>query len=102
MSHSSDIVPITALCRDAKGILKKVSGSKNPIVITQRGKSVAILMSVDKFERSRAEFDILKMLVKGREEVIRGNGHALRDVLKDADKLLGNMENRDYPSFRNR
>ena len=88
MSKLPNLVPITDLRQDATGILKKVSSSRNPVIITQRGRAAAVLMSVEAYEHSQAALDILKKLAKGNKEIILGKGHVLRDVLKEADKLL--------------
>ena len=88
MSKLPNLVPVTDLRQNATGILKKLSASRDPVIITQRGRAAAALMSVEEYERFHAALDILKVLAKGQKEIIRGKGHGLRDVLKDAEKLL--------------
>lgn len=88
MSKLPNLIPVTDLRQDATGILKKVSSSRDPVIITQRGRAAAVLMSVEAYERSQSELDILRLLAKGEKEIERGRGHSLDDVLKEADKLL--------------
>ena len=92
MSKLPNLVPVTDLRQDATGILKKVSASRDPVIITQRGRAAAVLMSVETYERSQNELDILRLLAKGEKEIELGKGHALDDVLKEADKLLSRNE----------
>jgi len=88
MSKLPDLVPVTDLRQDATGVLKKLSASSNPMIITQRGRAAAVLMSIASYERLHAAREILEILVKAKKEITIGKGHALRDVLKEADKLL--------------
>ena len=92
MSKLPNLVPVTDLRQDATGILKKVSASRNPVIITQRGRAAAVLISIEAYERSQAALEILRMLAKGEKEIIRGKGHALRDALKEADKLMSGSD----------
>jgi prevent-host-death family protein len=88
MSKLPNLIPVTDLRQDATGILKRLSASGKSVIITQRGRAAAVLMSVDAYERSQNEADLLRLLAKGEKEVKRGKGHALDEVLKEADSLL--------------
>jgi hypothetical protein len=45
-------------------------------------------MSLDVFERSEAERELLLLLARGEKEIAAGIGHALDQVLAEADSLL--------------
>jgi prevent-host-death family protein len=89
MSKVPAIVPISDLRDDAANVLDRMKKSREPVVITQRGRAAAVLVSVEEYERSEHEREILRLLVQGDKEVAAGKGHALEDVLKDADRILG-------------
>lgn len=57
-------------------------------MITQRGRAAAVLVSVEEFDRSQHENELLRLLAKGEEEISKGKGYSLEAVLKEADGLL--------------
>jgi PHD/YefM family antitoxin component YafN of YafNO toxin-antitoxin module len=62
--------------------------SGEPVFITQRGRPTAVLMSVDTYERSANEREVLRILARGEREIASGIGYDLEDVLAEADRLL--------------
>ena len=49
MGKVSNIIPITDLRQDAAGVLKRVKGTNEPVIITQRGRAAAVMMSTDAY-----------------------------------------------------
>ena len=90
MPKMPDIVPISDLRQDASAILKRVRTSRKPLVITQRGRATAVVLSVDAYEQSEEERQILLALARGERELQAGKGPSLDAVLREADKLLKN------------
>lgn len=88
MGKMPAIVPITDLRQDAAGALKRARDSKQPVVITQRGRAAAVLLSVEAYERSEHEKQLLQLLARGEKEVTAGKGYELDHVLAEADALL--------------
>ena len=68
--------------------MKRIRGSKRPLLITQNGKATAVMLSIEAYECAEHERDILRSLARGEREIAAGNGHDLDDVLKEADRLL--------------
>lgn len=84
-----DIIPVSDLRQDAAAVLKKLQGSHGPLVVTQRGRAVAVIQSVDAYEKSEREREMLRLLAAGEREIAAGEGHSLSSVLAEADALLG-------------
>lgn len=82
------IVPVTDLRQDAAGVLKRLRESQDPLVITQRGRAAAVLLTLDAYERSQQEREILRLLARGEHEIAVGKGHSVESVLKEVDALL--------------
>jgi prevent-host-death family protein len=82
------IVPVTDLRQDAAAVLKQLQESHEPLVITQRGRAAAVLISLEAYERSRAERELLRQLARGEREIAEGRGHSLDSVLREAKALL--------------
>jgi len=88
MVKNPDTIPVTDLKQDASAALKRVRKSKRPLILTQRGKAAAVLLSVDTYEKGERERAILKLLARGEREIAAGKGYDLDDVLAEADALL--------------
>jgi prevent-host-death family protein len=88
MASVPDIIPITDLRQDAAAALKRVKSSRQPVVITQRGRAAAVLLSLEAYERSEQERHILQLLARGEQEIKAGRGFDLDEVLAEADNLL--------------
>ena len=88
MARVPAIVPVSDLRKDAAGVLKNVKDSKQPLFITQRGRATAVLMSMDAYERSEADRELLLLLARGEKEITAGIGHSLKQVLDEAEALV--------------
>ncbi len=88
MAKVPEIIPVTDLRQDASAVLKRVRTSKEPLVITQRGRAAAVMLSVSAYERAEHERQILELLARGEKEIAVGKGYDLDDVLAEADTLL--------------
>ena len=88
MAKVPEIIPVTDLHQDAVSVLKRVPTSHQPLVITQRGRAAAIMLSVDAYERGERERQLLWLLVRGEQESAAGVGHERDAVLTEADALL--------------
>ena len=88
MARIPNIVPITDLRQDATTIVKRVAASREPLVITQRGRAAAVMVSVEDYEHSQHELELLRLLARGQKEIETGKGYDLDAVLAEADTLL--------------
>jgi prevent-host-death family protein len=82
------IIPITDLRQGAAAAFRNAKSSGQPVVIMQRGRAVAVLLSMEAYERSEHERQLLRLLARGEQEITAGKGPGLDDVLADADALL--------------
>jgi prevent-host-death family protein len=88
MSKVLNIIPISDLRQDAAKVLKRLRDSKEPLVITQRGRAAAVMLSVEAYDRSERDRELLCLLAKGEKEIEAGEGYDLNSVLAEADALL--------------
>jgi prevent-host-death family protein len=82
------IIPISDLRQNASDVVKSVSSSREPVFITQRGRAAAVMVSMEVYQNSRHEMDVLHLLARGEKEIAAGIGHELDDVLQEADRFL--------------
>ncbi|MDZ7801148.1 MAG: type II toxin-antitoxin system Phd/YefM family antitoxin [Trueperaceae bacterium] len=82
------IIPISDLRQDAARVIKRVVASDEPVVITQRGRAAAVLVSAEAYERTQYENDILRALARGDAELAAGLGPDAEDVMAEARTVL--------------
>ncbi len=88
MGKLLNIIPVSDLRQDAAKILKQLRETKEPLVVTQRGRAAAVMVSVEAYEQSEHDKDLLRLLAKGDREIETGEGYDLDTVLAEADSLL--------------
>ena len=88
MTRIPEIIPVKDLRQDTAAVLNRLQSSTQPLVITQRGRSAAVMLSVAAYERGERERELLRLLVRGEQEIMAGAGHDLEDVLAEADAAL--------------
>jgi prevent-host-death family protein len=88
MPKLPEVIPVTDLRQDAAAALRKVRSSKQPLVITQRGRATAVMLSIEAFEQAEHERQLLRLLARGEREIAAGRGYDLEAVLREADALL--------------
>jgi prevent-host-death family protein len=91
MPKRSDTISVSDLRHDAAAALKRVRTSKQPIVITQRGRAAAVMLSVKAYEQAEHERKILRLLARGEREIAEAKGYDLDEVLAEADRLLADV-----------
>ncbi|NCD25814.1 MAG: type II toxin-antitoxin system Phd/YefM family antitoxin [Deltaproteobacteria bacterium] len=89
MPKIPDIVPISDFRQDAAAVLKKLRSGTGPMVVTQRGRAVAVMQSVEAYEKLEQERNLLRVLAAGEREIAAREGHTLGSVMNEADALLG-------------
>lgn len=88
MPITPKIIPISDLRQNASNVVRGVSSSGEPVFITQRGRAAAVMVSMQAYENSQHELDILRLLARGEKEIEAGVGYELEEVLKEADRFL--------------
>jgi len=88
MAKVPNIIPVTDLRQDAASVLRRVRHSKQPVVITQRRRAAAVMLSTEAYERAEHDLQLLRLLVRGDRKIAAGKGFDLDAILADADALL--------------
>ena len=88
MPNVPKIIPISDLRQNASDVVKSLSSSREPVFITQRGRAAAVMVSMEVYENSQHETDVLHLLARGEKEIEARIGHELDDVLKEGDRFL--------------
>lgn len=92
MAKVPEIIPISDLRQDAAAVLKRVRNSHEPLIVTQRGRAAAVMLSVKSYEQVDYERQLLRQLIRGEREIAAGDGYDIESVLAEADSLLSGDE----------
>ncbi len=74
-----NIIPVSDLQRQAARILIDVNASSEPIIITQRGRPTAVLISAERYAQIEEDLELLddlelaQMLQQAERELLAGN-----------------------------
>ncbi len=79
---SEDIVPISDFKVNPGKIVKQVQDVHRPVVLTSRGRGVAVMQSLDDFELKSEERNFMKAVVKGIMDIEEGRELSLADAKK--------------------
>lgn len=88
MTTIPSIIPISDLRQDTAGVIKRAAQSGEPVVITQRGRASAVLVSARAYERTQHEIEVLRLLARGEADIAAGVGYDLDEVMADAREFL--------------
>lgn len=88
MPESPERIPVTDLAHDAASVVRRVRKGKTPVVITDRGRAAAVLLSMDSYKQAKREREILLQLARGEMEIAAGEGYDLDSVLAETDEFL--------------
>ncbi len=88
MTKLPDIMPISDLRKDTAAAMKRIKAAKRPLIITQRGRAAAVIISVAAYERSERERELLRQLAQGEREMAAGKGYDLESILAEAETFL--------------
>jgi prevent-host-death family protein len=92
MAKIPEIIPVSDLRQDAAAVLKRVRTSHEPLIVTQRGRAAAVMLSVESYEQVDYERQLLRQLLRGEREIAAGDGYDLESILAEADSLLSGDE----------
>ncbi|MGY8526821.1 type II toxin-antitoxin system Phd/YefM family antitoxin [Paracidovorax citrulli] len=86
MKLSTRVKPISYLKSHTAEIVKEISESREPMLITQNGEAKLVVMDVRSYEEHEQTLALLKILALGNREIERGQYRNLDEVLADLDE----------------
>jgi prevent-host-death family protein len=86
MKFSTQVKPISYLKSHAAEIVKTISESREPMLITQNGEARLVVMDVRSYEENEETLALLKMLALGNREIEQGNFRPVDKVFADLEK----------------
>jgi len=75
-----DIRPLSEFRAGVASFVKQVHETRRPMVLTQRGRGVAVLMDVHEFELMQERLEILEDVYRAEEQLAAGEGVPHKDA----------------------
>lgn len=80
IKFSEDIVPLTDLKTNPGRVVRQVADSRRPVLLTSRGRGVAVVQSVAEFEAAEESRAFMRAVVEGLSDLEEGRDFSLRQV----------------------
>lgn len=79
---SEDVVPLTDLKINPGKVVKRSNETHRPILLTSRGRGVAVVQSLDEYEKTQEELAFVKAITQGLMEAKEGSSIDLSEAKK--------------------
>lgn len=80
VKFSEDVVPLTELKINPGRIVRQAAEAHRPVLLTSRGRGVAVVQSVADFERDADERDFMRAVVAGLADLDAGRELSLTEA----------------------
>ncbi len=69
-----DIRPLSEFRASVASFVKQIHETRRPMVLTQRGRGVAVLIDVHEFELMQERLEVLADIYRAEEQLVAGEG----------------------------
>ena len=88
ISISKDIEPLSEFRKKSADFIKRLKKEKQPIILTQHGKSAAVLLDVSEYERFTNKMEMLEDLLEAKQQVDQGKTYSMKEAKERVEKHL--------------
>jgi len=85
MNVLEDVCPISEFRENAASLVAKVRTDNRPLIITQYGKSSAVLVSAESYQELLDKIQILSEIAESEEEILAGGGIEQEEFFKQLE-----------------
>jgi len=80
IKFSEDVIPITELKANPGRVVKHTTEARRPVLLTSRGKGVAIVESLAAYEKAEEEREFMRAVVEGLADLEAGREFSLDEA----------------------
>jgi len=80
VKFSEDVVPLSSVKVNPGKLVKQTGETHRPVLLTSRGKGVAVIQSLDDYEKAAEERAFMRAVMQGVAETDAGQGMSLAEV----------------------
>lgn len=79
---SEDVIPLSDLKVNPGKVVNRAQDTHRPILLTSRGRGIAVVQGLDEYERKEEEKEFIKAIAQGLLDIREGNEMELNEVQK--------------------
>jgi len=80
VKFSEDIIALTDLKTNPGRVVRQVADARRPVLLTSRGRGVAVVQSLAEYEAAEEERDFMRAVVQGIADVEAGRDVPIEEV----------------------
>lgn len=88
ISISKDIESLSEFRKKSAAFIQRLKKEKQPIILTQHGKSAAVLMDVTEYERMTRRMEMLEDVLEAKQQVEQGKTYSTTQARERIEKHL--------------
>lgn len=88
LSLTKDIEPLSEFRKKSADFVKRLKKEKQPIILTQHGKSAAVLIDVSEYERFTRKIELLEDLLEAKQQVEQGKTYTMDEAKQRIEEHL--------------
>lgn len=85
---AEDLIPVTDFRSNASELLQKIKKTGRPLILTQRGRSAAVIEDVKEYENRIERLELLEAIVRGIHAAEKGDLIPHEKAMKLLDEAL--------------
>lgn len=85
MKFSEDVIPLTDFKINPGKVVRHTIEAHRPILLTNRGRGVAVMQAVEDYERGEDERTFMRAIVAGLADLESGQELSLADARRELD-----------------
>ena len=87
-----NIRPLTEFRNHIKDYIEELKVNKKPIILTQHGKSAAVLLDPDKFQELQDQIEFMRNVALGLDDVKNRHFHSFEEVMDDVEHIISKSD----------
>jgi prevent-host-death family protein len=85
---AEDVTPVTDFRTNAAELIERIKKTKRPLILTQRGRSAAVLEDVKEYEDRLERLELLEAIVRGLEAAEKGESVSHLEAMRQLHQLI--------------
>jgi len=85
---TEDVIPVTDFRTNAAELLQKIKKTRRPLILTQHGRSAAVVEDMKEYEDRLERLELLETIVRGLQAAEKGELVSHEEAMRQVDALL--------------
>ncbi len=85
---TEDVIPVTDFRANAAELIQKIKKTRRPLILTQHGRSAAVVEDMKEYEDRLERLELLEAIVRGLQAAEKGELVSHEEAMRQVDALL--------------